>query len=918
MRFPVLHRLLVVVALIAMASPAAAKKKEKNPPKDAAKTGAPAGAPAAAPGDKPFAEWGKFTKDAEQKKGFLTYWKKRDNLYLEIAPDQMEKPFLYVVSLSKGIGSNFVLGGLPLDDRMLQFERHGDRVFLVQVNTWLNAPKDTPIGKARDISIPNSIVQTFKIETENDQKAVLIDIGGLLVSDVTDLSEQMKGAFNNVAMRFDKERSGLGSLKTFPDNTEFEVTLTYTPADRSRLQLDAVPDNRYIPLGVHYSFTRLPANPAQPRWADNRVGFFLDAAKDFSRDDKENFWLRNVHRWRLEKKDPSAAVSEPVKPIVYYIDWTVPDKFRPWVKEGVEKWQAAFELAGFKNAIIAKDPPKDDADWDPEDVRYSTIRWITSNEPSFGAIGPSRVDPRTGEIFDSDILFEASMFQNYANNYRRFAGPETIAEGALPENALKNLPPGAKLDQLCMMGSGLEDAGALQHISLLMDGSLEPGSPVPDAFLKTAVEWAVMHEVGHALGLRHNFRSSTSTPYDKLQDTGFTEANGLYSSVMEYPSPNIDYSKRKQGDWYTTTSGTYDRWAIRYGYTPSGATSPEADYAFARKIADESLAAGHEYSTDEDTYPSDAPDPRSNIYDLGSDPLQFAKDRTAYIESLWRSPHFEERVVGKSGDLGALRRAMDTMLGSYAVAAGMAVKYVGGSYMSRVDRGQPGEKDPVEPVSPAKQREAVDFLGQRVWATNAMAAPSALLERLPPNRWSHWGMGPGGTFAGRQDYAWNDRVLAVQTTMLNAITAPALLARLREQETRSAEPYRMSEHFDKLTKSIWGEVGGATPTAIKSLDGPQTRRELQRAFVDRMATYVVEPPTGTPDDARALARLALTRVDARCARALAAATPLGDNTRAHLLETRARIQRALDAGRETDNAPAAGARPGAVMIQMPR
>jgi len=923
MRFPVLHRLLVVVALIAVASPAAAKKKEQ-PPKDAGKAAAAApagGAPPSAPGDKPFAEWGKFTKDAEQKKGFLTYWKKRDNLYVELTPDQMEKPFLYVVSLAKGIGSNFVLGGLPLDDRMLQWERHGDRVFLVQVNTWITAPKDTPIGKARDLSIPNSIVQAFKIETENEQsKAVLIDIGTLLLSDVTDLSEQMKGAFNNVPVRFDKDRSGLGSLKTFPDNSEFEVTLTYSPLDRSHLELDAVPDNRYIPLGVHYSFTRLPEHPMQPRYADNRVGFFLDAEKDFARDDKENFWLRYIHRWRLEKKDPSAAVSEPVKPIVYYVDWTVPDKFRPWVKEGIEKWQAAFELAGFKNAILAKDPPKDDPDFDPEDVRYSTIRWITSNEPSFGAIGPSRVDPRTGEIFDSDILFEASMFQNYANAYRRFAGPEAIAESVLPENALDRLPPGAKLDQLCMMSSGLEDAGALQHIALLMDGTLEPGSPVPDAFLKTAVEWAVMHEVGHALGLRHNFRSSTSTPYDKLQDVAFTESNGLYSSVMEYPSPNIDYTRHKQGDWYTTTSGTYDRWAIRYGYTPSGSTDPDADFAFARKIADESLQPGHEYSTDEDTYPSDAPDPRSNIYDLGSDPLQFAKDRTAYLATLWNSPSFEERVVGHSGDLGALRRAMDSMVQQYAIAAGMAVKYVGGSYMSRVDRGQPAEKTPVDPVAPAKQREAVDFLSQRIWAQDALKAPSHLLERLPPNRWSHWGMGPGGTFTGRQDYAWNDRVLAIQTVLLNAVTSPALLARLREQETRSADAYRMSEHFDKLTRSIWGEVGSANPAAIKPLEGPQTRRELQRAFVDRMASYVVDPPPGAPDDARALARLALTRVDARCAKALAAATPMGDNTRAHLLETRARIRRALEAGRETDNAAAGGpiGRPAGVTVTMPR
>src|ERR1043166_7686079 len=596
------NRLLLSLALLATASSAIAGGKPKSQPPSAS----PGGAPAAGASDKPFAEWAKLTKDAEQKKGFFTLWKKRDNLYLQIGKD--------------------------------------------------------PIDKARELSIPNSIVQSFKIESEDESsKAVLIDLGALLLSDVTDLTEGLKGAFNNVAVRFDKDRSTLGGIKTFPDNTELEATLTFSPLDRSHLVLEAVPDNRFIPIGVHYSFTRLPATPMPVRYADNRVGFFLDATKDFGRDDKENFWLRNIHRWRLEKKDPSAAVSEPVKPIVYYVDWTVPDKFRPWVKEGIEKWQKAFELAGFKNAILAKDPPKDDPDWDPEDVRYSTIRWITSHEPSFGAIGPSRVDPRTGEIFDSDILFEASMFQNYANAYRRFAGPEAIAKSALPEFALDGLPPGTKLDRLCMAGDALASAGALQHIALLMDGTLEPGSPVPDAFLKTAVEWAVMHEVGHALGLRHNFRSSTSTPYGELQDTGFTESHGLYSSVMEYPSPNIDYTHQKQGDWYTTTPGTYDTWAIRYGYTPSGATTADADYAFARKIADESLAPGHEYSTDEDTYPSDAPDPRSNIYDLGSDPLQFAKDRTAYLAKLWRSPGFEERIVGKSGDLTALRRAMDSM-----------------------------------------------------------------------------------------------------------------------------------------------------------------------------------------------------------------------------------------------------------------
>ncbi len=460
-----------------------------------------------------------------------------------------------------------------------------------------------------------------------------------------------------------------------------------------------------------------------------------------------------------------------------------------------------------------------------------------------------------------------------------------------------------------MSGQALADAGAMQHMSMLMGGLLAPGSPVPDEFMRPATVWVTMHEVGHALGLRHNFRSSTSTPRAHLHDPAWTEKHGLYSSVMEYPTPNIEPTHTKQGQYYTTTPGTYDVWAIRYGYTPSGAATPEADYAFARRIADESLKPGHEYSTDEDTYPAFAPDPRTNIYDLGDDPLAHARERTAYVSALWRNPRFESRIVGDSGDLQALRRAMDTALGEYGRAAGMAVKYLGGSYVSRVERGQPLEVDPVVPVPAAKQREALEFLSAAVWAANAMSAPPALLQRLAPNRWSHWGMG-AGTFAERPDYAWTDRVLAVQTTMLAAVTQPALLARMKEAETRSSSPYRMSEHFDRLTRAVWGEVGGASPAAFQALDGPNTRRDLQRAFIDRMAGFVASPPAGTPDDARALARLALSRVDARCARVLASGVALGDHTRAHLLESRARVKAALDATRNIESAGGAGGGPG--------
>lgn len=890
------------VALLALlgAGPARAADKGKDKGK-----GKEAPAAASATPDKPFTDWKKLTREAEAKPGYFTLWKKRDNLYLELAPDQLGKPFLYVVSIARGIGGNFLLGGLPLDDRLLRFERVGDRVLLYDVNTRFTAPAGRPIDRARDLSIPNSVLASFKIESEQDStKHLLVDATGWFVSDVTDLAERMKFALGNVSVRFDKDRSALTKVKAFPRNCEIEALLTFTPNDRTRLSVDAVPDERYIPVSVHYSLCALPDDPMPSRWADNRVGYFLGAVKDFGRDDKENFWLRRINRWRLEKKDPSAAVSEVVKPITYYLDPTIPEKFRPWVKEGVESWQKAFEAAGFKHAIVAVDAPTDDPDWDAEDTRYSSVRWITSNEPSFGAIGPSRVDPRTGEIFDADILFEASMFQNYANAYRRYVDPQALAGTLLPADRLAALPQGLGLENLCTLGDALSEGGALQHVAMLMDQTLPPGAPIPDAYLHRAVVWAVMHEVGHTLGLRHNFRSSTSTPTDRLQDAAWTEANGLYSSVMEYPSPNIDYTRRHQGDYWTTTPGTYDLWAIRYGYAPSGSTDPDTDYAFARRIADESLAPGHEYSTDEDTYPADAPDPRSNIFDLGSDPLQYAKDRSAYVAGLWRNPKFEERIVGGSGDLTALRRAMLNLLQQYGQAAGMAVKYLGGSYLTRVERGQPAERDPIVPVPAALQRDALAFLAQRVWSADAFAAPPSLLDRLAPSRWSHWGMGSGGVFAGRQDFNWNDNVLAVQSALLSAVTAPPLLARLREAENRTAEPYRLSEHFDRLTRALWGEVGGATPAAMQALDGTSTRRDVQRAYVDRLAAMVTGS-LAVNDDAAALARLQLQRIDARCARVLAAAAPLGDNTRAHLSETRARVKRALDAGTDVAGPPAA-------------
>jgi hypothetical protein len=899
------------VGLLALPLAADAKKKEPESQKPAATGMPPAGGGAT---DKPFQDWNKLTKGAEVSKGYFNLYKKHENLYLELKPDQMNQPVLGIFSCARGIGSNFLLGGLPIGDKLIEFQRAGDHVLVIEQNTRFAANGDPAFAKAKDLSIGNSVLASLKIESEQDStKAVLVDLAPFLVSDLTDIAEFMHGALGGKSVRFDKERSALGSIKVFPENAEIEALLTYSPNDRQGLDIPSVPDERFIPITVHYSFSKLPAVPMKPRLADDRVGYFLTAIKDFARDDQESFWVRYIHRWRLERKEPTqlaseggaSTLAEPVKPIVYYIDRTVPVAYRPYIKQGIERWQKAFEAAGFKNAIIAKDAP-DDPNWDPEDVRYSTIRWITSSEPSFGAIGPSRVDPRSGEILDADILMEASFVQSFRNIYRRYAGPEAIADGVMQTRSA--WPAGFRPDLACdAMGSAAADGGALLNIGLLVDGALPPGSPVPDEYLGQALIWATMHEVGHTLGLRHNFRSSTSTPYDKLEDKAWTSQHGLASSVMDYMTPNIALDRSKQGEYYTSTVGDEDVWAIRYGYAPGSGADPAADYKSVQPIADESTKPGHEYSTDEDTYPVDALDPRTNIFDLGNDPLRFAKDRTTYVAGLWKSGKLEDRILGPQGEYPVLRRAMDTLLGQYAVALGMAVKYVGGQYVSRNHRGQTDAKAPLIPVPAAKQREALDFLAQRAFAADAFTVAPTLLNDLVQDRWSHWGVQDGFSGSLRLDYNLNDRVLAIQDRLLTLLLSQPLLARLREAESRSPDAFRVSEHFDRLTKMLWGDVG-ATPAELKALDTPGTRREIQRAYVDKLAALVVGPASGVPDDARALARLQLTRIDARASKALAATTPMGDYTRAHLTETRARIKRALDAQRIADApAPAAPA-----------
>src|SRR5437667_1479840 len=466
----------------------------------------------------PWKPWKDVTKDTRIVSGLFTAYLKRENVYLALKPEQFDRDYLMVTELSQGIGEWGIDGGSDVRSDLIRFHKSGDHVELWVVNPYATATPNTPMARTVAYSFGQSVAQSFPIASVRDTtNEVLVDLVPFLVSDWVDLGGYFQFFSQVTPMQgpgpmFDKERSSFQSLHMFPTNTEAEARLTFRTS-RS-LGMDMVPDYRWIPVGVHYSILELPATPMRPRYADDRVGYFVSAMKNFSRDTAETFFVRYVNRWRLEKKDLSAAVSDPVKPITYYLDRTIPIEWRPYVREGILEWNRAFEEAGIRNAIQVLDGP-DDSLWSAEDARYSTVRWMANNRFIY-AIGPSDVDPRTGEILNADILITASWLQAWQGEYRDYAGPQAMIREAFPEDSLlRAAPKGRRFQPPLSLGASMAPQGTLLRATLAASGAIAPGGPVPREYIGQALKELVMHEVGHTIGLRHNFRGTAAIPMEK-------------------------------------------------------------------------------------------------------------------------------------------------------------------------------------------------------------------------------------------------------------------------------------------------------------------------------------------------------------------------------------------------------------------
>ncbi|MSR20842.1 MAG: DUF5117 domain-containing protein [Gemmatimonadetes bacterium] len=883
-----MDRSIVALAALLLALPATVAAQV--PPDSAAAQVPPdsLAAPDSAQSTPERSDFDRMTEDATLQEGFFDTYLDDGRLLFVVPEGRLGERFLMSFEASRGPGSGGIYGGTMLDQeaRIVSFEKRQGRMLLVQHQNIYAAPEGSPEQRSIDLTFGSSVLATARIGATRDSTDHLVDVYDWFVSDLSRVSEGMRGAVTAEGGRgggggasLDESRSFLESVRSFPRNMTINSSLTFRSGGAADLR--SVPDSRFIPVTVHTRLLALPEVPMERRAADDRVGYFLNAQKDFSLDEGRDFFVRYVRKWRLECAGPAdrQGLCTPKQPITYYIDRTVPEEYRPAMIEAVEAYNEAFEQAGFRDAIRAELLP-DSAD--AEDIRYPTIRWNVSDPPGYSAIGPSVVDPRTGEILDADILMEGSMILGFRSAWRFQVSPATAVKemlAATPEE-LERLAMGG---EIASFGTEMISQGMFIRSLLQARGDLGPSEPVPMEYVNEAVKWVTMHEVGHTLGLRHNFRASVDTPNERLADTNWTRERGLVGSVMDYATPNIAPPGEPNGDFYIRGMGSYDRWAISYGYTPN----PER----AEELARQAAQPGHAYGTDEDTRGPGALDPTVNTYDLGQDPLRWGMERAGTIRGTWRDvPTF---ALEDDASYAGATSVFASLLFQYGRALATGVKYIGGQYLYRDHVGDPGGRGPWENVPREKQIEALDFLVEYGFSQDAFELPAEVLQQFGANRWSHWDSDL--TIRGRIDYPYQTEVLDLQRELLDQITTSMVFARIRDAEMKfgDAEVLTIPELLESLSDAIWSEA-----RAGRSV--PSMRRDLQRAHLDRMIALVTDAPSGTPADARSVARMTLEDLGNDLTAAMGS-RDLDAYTRAHLNESRVRIERALAAGLELVN-----------------
>ena len=684
-----MNRTLSVLSLTLCLSSLLLAQEEPTAPPAAGGRGGGAGAGAAlgVPNPQPFDRV--ITKEAKSKKGLFTVYQVGERFFYEIPKKELGKQYLWNTQIAKTtIGAGY--GGGQLSQKVVMWEMRNNRVYLRDVDFSIAADPDSPIALAVKNANNDTIVMAFNVAAYHDGDPVF-DVSRLFNTDVPEFSARQHIG----ATAFDATRSYIDHISTYPENIEAEVTATYTGGGAGR---GAVATGRGGGLGggtmrgtsaslvLHHSMVRLPEKPMMPRLYDARVGYFTTRHTDYSDDDYRSRNVSYIARWRLEKKNPSAAISDPVKPIVYYLDAATPKKWVPYLIKGIEDWNEAFAAAGFSHAIVGKAAPttEQDPDFTPEDVRYSVIRWLPSTTEN--ASGPHISDPRTGEILNADIQFYNDVMVLARDWYFVQVGPLD--------------PRAAKL-------------------------------PLPDELMGRLLEYVVAHEVGHTLGFQHNMKASSMYPAEKIRDKEWVHKMGHTPSIMDYSRFNY-VAQPEDGiavEDLIPRIGPYDIWATKWGYEPiPGAKTPKEEKPMLDKMArEQDNTPWYRFSTEN----SAGSDPGEETEAVGD--ADAVKSTAMGMKNLQRvSKMLMSASAWKEGDTYEdLSEVYGRLVGQWQLEMNHVAQVVGGLNSQEKVVGQEGRVFTLVPKP--RQEEAVKFLVDSAIATPSWLVDPEILRRIEPN-----------------------------------------------------------------------------------------------------------------------------------------------------------------------------------------
>lgn len=714
------------------------------------------------------------------------------SLQLLISEDQLNKEFIYFSQIADGVlDAGRMNRGSYRGSKVFKIEKYFDKIEFVTQNTSFYFDPESPLSKSKDANISTGNMASIKIEALDKVKGLY-----LIKADDLFLSETLSQIKNPSAPgesptsfklgSLSKDKTKIKSIRNYPENTNLEVEYVYSSPSVLNGGSEAVSDGRNVSIKVFHSLVAMPENDFEVRYDDPRVGYFTQQVDDQT-STKSITYRDLINRWNLKKKDPIAGVSEPVEPIVWWIENSTPLEWRETIKNAVLQWNVAFEKTGFKNAMVVNIQP-DDADWDAGDIRYNVLRWTSSPKPPFGGYGPSFVNPKSGQILGSDIMLEYVHFTNrvlYDKIYE-LASLDTPFEGETNlEQEHFNCSMGHQIHQDAMFAGVVASAYSNSDLEL-------------ERIKKESMTALIMHEIGHTLGLNHNMKASQLFSPEQLNDADFIKGKCLTASVMDYAALNITRDRTKQGQYDDATVGPYDIWAIQLGYTPFQTENER------QALLNESTKPEHIFGNDADDMrsPGKAIDPRVMTSDQSNDQIAFSIDRIELSIDLMKN--LKSKFVKSGESYEELRRVYYLLSSQQSTAANIISRFIGGVYIDRAMAGQIGETKPYIPVSLKDQKRAMAALSKYVFAPNAFDAPNDLYNYLAMQRRGF------KFYSGPEDPKIHNQVLTYQKNVLTHILHYNTLQRISDSELYGNEyslPSFMTDINDAIFKAdIYGNV----------------------------------------------------------------------------------------------------------------